>query len=79
MNKEIKYLIVGLGLMGGSVAKALSLKGYKVYGYDINIDAINYAYENKIIIQKRTIKLKDTLEIIGCDPFILLKRKTFPQ
>ena len=50
MNKELNYLIVGLGLMGGSVSKALSLKGYKVYGYDINQDSINFAYENKLIL-----------------------------
>ena len=40
MNKDLNYLVVGLGLMGGSVAKALSLKGYKVYGYDTNLSSI---------------------------------------
>ena len=49
MNKALNYLVVGLGLMGGSVAKALSLKWFNVYGYDINIHAIKFGYENNII------------------------------
>lgn len=46
----MKVLIVGLGLIGGRYAYGLSNKGYEVYGYDKNIDAINYAKENKYII-----------------------------
>ena len=45
-----RILIVGLGLIGGSYAKGLTKKGYKVYGYNRNIDAINYAKENGIIV-----------------------------
>ena len=75
MNKELKFLIVGLGLMGGSVAKALSLKGYKVYGYDINLDAINFAYEYKIILNKEVnedlIKSSDVI-ILGLYPAIIV-------
>lgn len=46
----MKVLIVGLGLIGGRYAYGLSNKGYEVYGCDRNIDAINYAKDNKFII-----------------------------
>lgn len=42
-------LIVGLGLMGGSYAKALSRMGYHVFAIDNNEDSINYALEQEII------------------------------
>ena len=45
-----KILIVGLGLIGGSYAKGLTKKGYKVYAYNRNIDAIDYAKKNGIIV-----------------------------
>ena len=45
-----KILIVGLGLIGGSYAKGLTKRGYNVYGYNRNKDAIDYAKKNKIII-----------------------------
>ena len=44
-----KVLIVGLGLMGGSYAKALKRLGYRVYAIDSRSDAISYALENEII------------------------------
>ena len=36
INKEAKFLIVGLGLIGGSIAMKLSELGYKVYAIDID-------------------------------------------
>ena len=45
-----KILIVGLGLIGGSYAKGLTKRGYNVYGYNRNKDAIDYAKKNKLII-----------------------------
>ena len=75
MNRELNYLTVGLGLMGGSVSKALSLKGYKVYGYDINQESINYAYDNKIIlnntVDEELIKNADVI-ILGLYPAIIV-------
>ena len=47
-NKKI--LIAGLGLIGGSYAMGLTKKGYKVYGYNRNIDAVNFEKDNKIIV-----------------------------
>lgn len=57
-----KILIVGLGLIGGSYAKGLTKKGYKVYGYNRNIDAINYAKENGIIVDGTNEYSKDFIE-----------------
>lgn len=49
MNKDIRFLIIGLGLMGGSYAYALSKRGYHVSAIDINSDAISYAKKHDII------------------------------
>ena len=54
-----KILIVGLGLIGGSYAKGLTKKGYQVYAYNRSKDAIDYAKENKIIIDGSTEFTKD--------------------
>lgn len=45
-----KVLIIGLGLIGGSYAKGFTKNGIKVYAYNRNISAINYAKENNIIV-----------------------------
>jgi prephenate dehydrogenase len=43
-------LVAGLGLIGGSLAKAIALSNQNhVIGYDINPDTLAYATENKII------------------------------
>lgn len=49
INKDMKFFIVGLGLLGGAYAKALKKNGYTVYAADINEDSIEYALENNII------------------------------
>jgi len=41
--------IVGLGLMGGTFAKALKRLGHTIYGYDQSTDAIRYAFEHRMI------------------------------
>lgn len=48
INKS-RILIVGLGLIGGSYAKALKRLGYHVTAIDTRPDAIEYALENHII------------------------------
>lgn len=50
----MNVLIVGLGLMGGAYAQRLIKKDYKVYGFDVNDNAIIYAYEHKYIINNVT-------------------------
>lgn len=49
LNKNMKILIVGLGLLGGSYAKALSDKGYNVSAITKLQDSIDFAIENSMI------------------------------
>lgn len=49
ISKESKFLIVGLGLLGGSYAQALSEQGYHVKAIEINQLSIDYAKEHHII------------------------------
>lgn len=44
-----KILIVGLGLMGGSYARALKRLGYYISAIDANMESVQYALENGII------------------------------
>lgn len=44
-DKDTKILIVGLGLIGGSYAEALSSGGYEVGAIDCNADSISFALE----------------------------------
>ncbi len=46
---DVKILIVGLGLMGGSYAKALKRLGFYVTAIDAKQDSIDYAVRNGII------------------------------
>lgn len=54
LDKNLNILIVGLGLMGGSYAKRLHKKGYKVNAIDIDEDSVNYALENGLIDEGST-------------------------
>ena len=49
LNEKSQILIVGLGLMGGSYAQALTAKGFSVWGIDSNEDSIFYALREKMI------------------------------
>lgn len=49
LSKDTKILIVGLGLIGGSYAEALSDAGYEVGALDTRAAAIEYALEKAII------------------------------
>ena len=48
-------LIVGLGLIGGSYAKALKRLGYHISAIDKNKDSINYALNEGIIDEGSTV------------------------
>lgn len=52
IDKKKKFLIVGLGLMGGSYAERLTEQGYKVYAIDINQNSINIGKKRRIILNK---------------------------
>lgn len=53
-DKDTKILIVGLGLIGGSYAEALSGGGYEVGAIDCNADSIDFALEKGWISSGRT-------------------------
>ena len=49
LSKSLNVLIVGLGLLGGSYARVLKQKGFKVSAITKNQDDIDFALENGII------------------------------
>ena len=49
LDNQLKILIVGLGLMGGSYAQGLSRRGFHVKAIDTNPDSIAFAEENGYI------------------------------
>ena len=72
----MKITIVGLGIIGGSYAKGLSMKGYEVYGVDKDLDTIKYAMENGFIKHGETtprnlIPMADMV-IIGLYPSAII-------
>ncbi len=54
LNKDMKILIVGLGLIGGSYAEALSKKGYEVGAIDQKQEAIDFALHKGYIASGKT-------------------------
>ena len=54
LDKNTKILIVGLGVIGGSYAKALTSKGYCVSCITKEQKDIDYAIENEMILYGTT-------------------------
>ena len=54
LTKDTKILIVGLGLLGGSYAMALTKKGYRVKALTRSQSSIDYALEAGIIAEGKT-------------------------
>lgn len=61
LNKDTKILIIGLGVIGGSYASALSKKGYTVKGVTLNQKDIDYAVERKMIKEGATLSSPDLI------------------
>jgi len=59
-SKDLNILIIGLGLMGGSYASALSKKGYKVNAITLDQESIDYAM-NKGWIEKGSAQLDEEM------------------
>lgn len=55
INKDTRFLIVGLGLLGGSYARGLTEKGYHVEAITRSQSTIDYALEHEMI-KKGTIE-----------------------
>lgn len=49
IKKDTKFLIIGLGLLGGSYALGLKKEGYTVYGIARREETITYALEHHMI------------------------------
>ena len=77
INKETKFLIVGLGVMGAAYARILSDKGYHVFGITKDKADLEYAF-HKHYIEKGDTEPTDELlkqaDIVICalHPHILL-------
>ena len=56
LNKDTHFHIVGLGLMGGSIAQGLKKQGYHVTAMDIDANAIVYATTHKLIDAGSTLE-----------------------
>lgn len=74
---DSRILIVGLGLIGGSYAKALKRLGYHVTAIDTRREAIDYAVENHIInegyteVEPQVVSSADAV-IFGLYPRVFL-------
>ena len=54
ITDNTNFIIIGLGLIGGSYAKALAQKGYTVYAIDTSEITIQFAKEQGIIADGAT-------------------------
>ncbi len=77
INKQTKFLIVGLGLLGGSYAMALKQQGYTVYGIARRQETIDYALNHGIIdegqIQVDEFVQKADVVIFGLYPTAMVQ------
>lgn len=66
IHKDTRFLIVGLGLIGGSYAMGLKKQGYHVAAIDIDQDSIDYALHHQLIDEGSTFdrKLIEQADII---------------
>lgn len=62
LDTSKKILIVGLGLIGGSYAKALRKLGFRISAITLNQSDIDYAVENGIIDEGYTEPLPEVIE-----------------
>ncbi|MCQ2414260.1 MAG: prephenate dehydrogenase [Clostridia bacterium] len=62
LTKDMKILIVGLGLIGGSYAKALTKKGYTVSAITKEQSSVDFALQNGYVAKATTIVDKNYIE-----------------
>ena len=73
-KKNIQLLIIGLGLIGGSIAKRLSKNGFEVLAIEKNKSHLNYAKKSKILNGglEKIDSTKKLFVIVALPPKILL-------
>lgn len=77
-NKQVKILIVGLGLLGGSYARALKKKGYTVLAIEKKEESLRFALDNGIIdegasVVKEEFLQESDLTVFALYPGVLLE------
>ncbi len=77
-NRDTVILIVGLGLLGGSYARALKKKGYTVTAVELRDEAIRYALQHGLIDRGTTRPEKNwfdeaDLVVFALYPHVLLE------
>ena len=74
-KKNIQFLIIGLGLIGGSIAKRLSKKGFEVLAIDKNKSHLKHAKKSKIIVgsSEKIDIAKKLFVIVALPPKILFR------
>ena len=78
IDKNKKILVVGLGLIGGSYAAALSRAGYEVGGIDRMESAVSYARKHGMIAHGMSEVIKEYVEsfdivVFALYPHVLLR------
>ena len=73
ITKQTEILIVGLGVIGGGYARALSSKGYRVHCITSKQEDIDYALSEGMIRDGRTTPDADYIQsadlVICAEPF----------
>ena len=74
-KKNIQFLIIGLGLIGGSVAKRLSKNGFEILAIEKNKSHLNNAKKSKILIGglEKIDSTKKLFVIVALPPKIFLR------
>ena len=74
-KKNIHFLIIGLGLIGGSAAKRLSKNGFEVLAIDKNKSHLKHAKKSKIIVgsSEKIDSAKKLFVIVALPPKILFR------
>jgi len=74
-KKNIQFLIIGLGLIGGSVAKRLSKNGFEILAIEKNKSHLNHAKKTKILNGglEKIDRTKKLFVIVALPPKILLR------
>ena len=78
LDKTKRYLVVGLGLLGGKYAQVLSQKGYRVTGITHSQSTLDYALEHAYICEGRNENFDNLVQnadyiIFGLYPTVLLE------
>lgn len=78
LDQKLNILIVGLGLMGGSYASALTQQGYAVDAIDPDVNALDWAKEHGIIREGSTEPTDDLLKKADLVVFALYPHLLMP-